>query len=134
MPDDVIPQLARKETIPLPFVEPGDDLLRVGEEPPSPTDYCVALLRDGKLRQLILPSNGVPLTMCASFQQVNLNNKGRGLEGMRSVQQITQMESTVRPRGLSRSLETTLKSNTKDHIKHGRQEKPNQREGSNEVL
>jgi len=54
------------ETIPLPFVEPGDDLLRVGEEPPSPTDYCVALLRDGKLQKLILPSNGVPLTMCAS--------------------------------------------------------------------
>jgi hypothetical protein len=58
MPDDVIPKLARKETIPLPFVEPGDDLLRVGEEHPSPTDYCVALMRDGKLQQSMSPSSG----------------------------------------------------------------------------
>ena len=58
MPDVVIPQLARKETIPLPFVEPGDDLMRVGKEPPSPTDYCMALMRDGKLQQSILPSTG----------------------------------------------------------------------------
>ena len=36
MSDDVVPRLAPKKTIPLPFVEPGDDLLRVGEEPPVP--------------------------------------------------------------------------------------------------
>jgi len=49
MLDVVIPQLARKETIPLPFIEPGDDLLKDGTEPSSPTDYCAALLRGGKL-------------------------------------------------------------------------------------
>jgi len=48
MSDVVVPQLARKETIPLPFMEPGDDLLKDGVKPSSPTDYCAALLRDGK--------------------------------------------------------------------------------------
>ena len=50
MPDVVIPRLARKETIPLPFMEPGDDLLKDGAESSSPTDYCAALLNDSKLR------------------------------------------------------------------------------------
>jgi len=50
MPDDiVVPQLTRKETIPLPFMEPGDDMLRDRKEPSSPTNCCMTLLHDGEL-------------------------------------------------------------------------------------
>jgi len=86
MRDDVVPPLAPKENIPLPFVEPRDDLLRVGEEPPSPTDYFV--------------------------------------------RQVTQIEPTVRPRRLSRSLEATQKTTSN----MATIESQPQKEGNNEFL
>jgi len=52
-------------------MEPGDDLLKDGVEPSSPTDYCAALLCD-----------------------VNLDDKQRIFEGMRNAYQVTQMEAT----------------------------------------
>src|ERR1700733_11646160 len=54
--------------------------------------------------------------MCASFHQVSLNYEERGMEKIHKMpQQGKQMEPTVRPRGLSQSLEATLKPNTRPH-------------------
>jgi len=129
----VIPQLARKETIPLPFMEPGDDLPKDGAESSSPTDYCAALLSDSKLYLSILPSTSVFLMTCAPFHQVNLDDKQQIFTGMHNVYQATQMEATVGRRGLSQLL-AALMLNTKECTERGHHPTPPKIEGSNEVL
>jgi len=128
MPDVVIPQLARKETIPLPFMEPGDDLLKDGAEPSSPTDYCAALLSDSKLHLSILPPTGVSLMMCAPFHQVNLDDKQHIFRGIRNVYHATQMEATVSRQGLSQLL-AGLMLNTEECTERGHHRTPSNGRG-----
>ena len=66
--------------------------------------------------------------MCAPFHEVNLDDKQHIFKGMRNVYQATQMEATVRRRGLPQLL-AALMLNTKEHTERGHHRTPSKSRG-----